>query len=87
MPPDPSPPARRGGTRPGNRGPLPHRYRGRAGDGGWAGTCRAGLAEGSGAGRVRFADGEAGVFAGRARGGQGVSGIALLDQGASGWSP
>lgn len=49
--------------------------------GGWAGTCRAGLADGSGAGRVRFADGETGVFAGRARGGQGVSGIALLDQG------
>ncbi|WP_288413766.1 hypothetical protein [uncultured Sphingomonas sp.] len=49
--------------------------------GGWAGTCRAGLAEGSGAGRVRFADGETGVFAGRARGGQGVSGIVLLDRG------
>lgn len=49
--------------------------------GGWAGGCRAGLADGLGAGRVRFADGETGVLAGRARKGQGVSGIALLDQG------
>lgn len=48
--------------------------------GGWAGGCRAGLADGLGAGRVRFADGETGVFAGRARGGQGISGIALMDQ-------
>lgn len=49
--------------------------------GGWAGGCRAGLADGLGAGRVRFDDGESGVLAGRARGGQAVSGIALLDQG------
>lgn len=60
---------------------MPHRRGGRAGDGGWAGGCRAGLADGLGAGRVRFDDGESGVLAGRARGGQAVSGIALLDQG------
>ncbi|MGW8192411.1 hypothetical protein [Sphingomonas hankookensis] len=49
--------------------------------GGWAGGCRAGLADGLGAGRVRLKDGETGVLAGRARSGQGVSGIVLLDQG------
>lgn len=49
--------------------------------GGWAGGCRTGLADGLGAGRVRFDDGETGVLAGRARGGRAVSGIALLDQG------
>lgn len=49
--------------------------------GGWAGGCRVGLADGLGAGRVRLKDGETEVLAGRARSGQGVSGIVLLDQG------
>lgn len=48
--------------------------------GGWAGGCRAGLADGLGAGRVRASLGP-GVFAGRARAGQASYGIVLLDGG------
>lgn len=48
--------------------------------GGWAGTCRAGLADGLGAGRVHHPLGT-GVFAGRARAGQADYGIIVLDDG------
>ncbi|WP_242201780.1 hypothetical protein [Sphingomonas hankookensis] len=48
--------------------------------GGWAGACRAGLADGLGAGRVRDRSGP-GVFAGRARAGQATYGIVVLDGG------
>ncbi|KZE13260.1 hypothetical protein AVT10_03555 [Sphingomonas hankookensis] len=50
--------------------------------GGWAGGCRAGLADGLGAGRVR-AELRTGVFAGRARAGQADYGIVVMDK--DGW--
>ncbi|WCP73979.1 hypothetical protein [Sphingomonas hankookensis] len=61
---------------------MPHRRRGRAGDGGLGGGCRAGLADGLGAGRVRAPLGT-GVFAGRARAGQASYGIVVMDD--NGW--
>lgn len=50
--------------------------------GGWAGGCRAGLADGLGAGRVRTLWGP-GVFSGRARDGQASYGIVVMDE--DGW--